>query len=308
MKKIRFLSLLILSCALLWQRPSNAQVSFVAQSCDSLAVDLVAGGCPTTIQFPVSVSQAIGTALGTDVVLSNVQVVIEHTWNEDIDLFLESPSGAQVTLTSGNGGSDDNFGDTANCHTQVTTFTMDAGTAISAGTSPYIGSFIPDGDFSVFDGEDPNGTWIFHICDQVTADNGSVHFLSLTFDQPPTCPTPSAVGTSNITTSSADISYSGGLSGHDWFIEYGPAGFTPGTGMTQINYAGGPTNTATISGLSQDTDYEYYVWQVCNVGDTSIIVGPNSFSTLVSCPQPTNLSASNLTTSSADLPPNRVAI
>ncbi len=50
-----------------------------------------------------------------------------------------------------------------------------------------------------------------------------------------------------------------------WNIEYGISGFTPGTG-TVIPVA---TNPATITGLTDATDYDFYVQTDCGGGDVS---------------------------------------
>ncbi|SFT79282.1 Por secretion system C-terminal sorting domain-containing protein [Lishizhenia tianjinensis] len=61
------------------------------------------------------------------------------------------------------------------------------------------------------------------------------------------------------------ITWSPGLANESsWTIEYGPAGFTPGTGTTIST-----TNTYdTITGLTQLTDYDVYVYSECGVGNT----------------------------------------
>jgi len=58
-------------------------------------------------------------------------------------------------------------------------------------------------------------------------------------------------------------------------IEYGPTGFTPGTGtfITTSN------PNITITGLDEVTTYDFYVHQDCTNGATSIITGPQTFST-----------------------------
>jgi PKD repeat protein len=62
---------------------------------------------------------------------------------------------------------------------------------------------------------------------------------------------------------SADISWvsASGTS----YIEYGPAGFMPGSG-TVMSPATSPT---TISGLMLNTSYDYYVYDICGGTDTS---------------------------------------
>jgi PKD repeat protein len=65
------------------------------------------------------------------------------------------------------------------------------------------------------------------------------------------------------------------------YAEYGPAGFTPGSG-TVVSPAASPLS---ISGLTAGTNYEVYVYDVCT-GDTSLPAGPLAVST-ASSPKPT---------------------
>ena len=82
-----------------------------------------------------------------------------------------------------------------------------------------------------------------------------------------TCPSPNALTATNITDSSANISWGGGsfnLSSYN--VEYGPDGFTPGTGTTSIV----TDSTASLTGLTADTQYDVYVQSDCGVsGGTS---------------------------------------
>ncbi len=59
-------------------------------------------------------------------------------------------------------------------------------------------------------------------------------------------------------------------------IEYGPAGFTPGTGTFVV------TNSLndTLLGLLDFTEYDVYVSEICGSGDTTTQVGPATFTTL----------------------------
>lgn len=91
------------------------------------------------------------------------------------------------------------------------------------------------------------------------------------------CLPPTSLSASAITTSTADLSWTtGGAS--LWNVEYGVAGFTPGTG-TLVNAT---NDTTTISGLSANTTYEFYVRDSCGLGDSSPWTGPYSFTTLCS--------------------------
>ena len=56
-------------------------------------------------------------------------------------------------------------------------------------------------------------------------------------------------------------------SAYNWVVEYGSAGYTPGTGTTvQVQN----TPTTTITGLAANTAYDFYVKSDCGGGDMSI--------------------------------------
>ncbi len=80
------------------------------------------------------------------------------------------------------------------------------------------------------------------------------------------CGKPDSVQASNVTATSADISWVSGTNQSSSWIEYGPAGFAPGTG-TVVNPA---TSATTLSGLMPGTLYEACVYDICStLGDTS---------------------------------------
>lgn len=97
---------------------------------------------------------------------------------------------------------------------------------------------------------------------------------------PPACPPPSALGATNITTSSADLTWTSpsGLSN----IEFGLNGFAP-TGVPTYY---GVTSPFNVSPLAMGTYYDFYVQDDCGVNGTSVWVGPYTFTTLcdVVCP------------------------
>lgn len=103
---------------------------------------------------------------------------------------------------------------------------------------------------------------------------GDVALDDITIRETPNCIAPSMLGSTNISSTSADVYWvSGGAA--NWNIEYGPIGFTPGTG-TVVNAV---NDTTTLGSLSQLTTYEFYVRDSCGVGDVSTWSGPSSFMT-----------------------------
>lgn len=101
------------------------------------------------------------------------------------------------------------------------------------------------------------------------------------------CPDPTGLGATNITTNSADLSWTAGTTGNlDFEIEYGIGLATPGTGTTVTINSG--TNYS-LTGLSTNAQYCYFVREICGPGDTSGYAGPYCFSTI--CPAPANAMA-----------------
>jgi hypothetical protein len=92
----------------------------------------------------------------------------------------------------------------------------------------------------------------------------------------PACPEPTQLSASNITSSSADVSWIG--SGSSFVVEYGPTGFVQGTGMLDTV----TTNTATLTGLASNTEYDAYVLNDCSSSGNGISIwsGPITFRTL----------------------------
>ena len=104
---------------------------------------------------------------------------------------------------------------------------------------------------------------------------GDEDYYEYTFFAAGACLPPTNLATANITSNSADVSWTTGGAAN-WQVQYGPAGFTPGSGT----FAGTSSNPYTITGLSANTNYDVYVRDSCGVGDVSAWAGPVSFTTL----------------------------
>ena len=103
-----------------------------------------------------------------------VCIDITHTWVSDLDIELESPSGTTIVLTSDNGGSGNNYLNTC--------FDASSTTPIANGFAPFIGSYLPEGDLSVFNNQNPNGQWILWIRDDAWFDTGTLNSWSIEFN------------------------------------------------------------------------------------------------------------------------------
>lgn len=114
----------------------------------------------------------------------------------------------------------------------------------------------------------------------------------------PACPEPVQLSISAIQGYQATVNWSA-AGGSQFVIEYGPQGFTQGTGGGMLDTVSG--SPAIISGLVPVTCYDVYVMAMCGSNGNSTWAGPISFCTLVSCPAPTNVNAGSITTTGATI-------
>ena len=86
----------------------------------------------------------------------------------------------------------------------------------------------------------------------------------------PTCTEPVAVSVDSLYADQVDLAWSGSVGPGEYVVvEYGAAGFTPGSGDTTWVY----DTTASVSGLTESTAYDFYLTKVCGVGNSSSQVG-----------------------------------
>lgn len=93
---------------------------------------------------------------------------------------------------------------------------------------------------------------------------------------PPTCPPPTAVTVTNLTTTGGTVNFTGPSNGTGYTIIYGPRGFNPASAGTTV------TATATgfaLTGLAASTNYDLYIRANCGASDQSALVGPIQFTT-----------------------------
>ncbi|MFN7875150.1 MAG: S8 family serine peptidase [Pirellula sp.] len=119
-----------------------------------------------TVEDTLAVAGVSGAILDID-----VRVNLTHTWMEDLQLWLVSPSGQVIQLFNRHGGSGDNMVNTI--------FDDAAATLISAGTAPFTGRFRPNQALSAINGSNANGNWILRIRDSASGDDGTLTNWSL---------------------------------------------------------------------------------------------------------------------------------
>lgn len=176
-----------------------------------------------------------------------------------VDVFARqdgtTASNASITISYGNSPS-----------ALAMTNTIVAETGIINGDYQKIsGNFIPTADAVYYvgiKGDINNSPWYISIDD-------------IKIDLSPNCLEPTDLSASNITDVSATLDWTAGASETLWDVEYGTDGFTQGSGTIQNNIS---TNTYDLTGLTSNTDYQFYVRANCG-GDTSAWAGPFGFTT-----------------------------
>ncbi|MDI1322004.1 MAG: fibronectin type III domain-containing protein [Algoriphagus sp.] len=109
------------------------------------------------------------------------------------------------------------------------------------------------------------------------------------------CGNPAGLTSINITTTSATLSWQSLPEALGYNVEFKETGAT--NWSTAISNT--TLNNFSLSGLTQGTAYDWRVSAVCSSGSSAFSVA--SFSTTLSCPAPTNLLTSGITTNSANL-------
>ncbi len=137
---------------------------------------------------------------------------------------------------------------------------------------------------------------------------GQTEDYLVTVEAAPSCPNPGAMTVPSATTNANDVTLqwlTGCSTATSYDFEFGPAGFTAGTGTTISGATvtlNGTADTATylLSGLNSLTDYSVYYRANCGAGDYSAwSLVPTNFTTAASCFPPSAVTVTNVTTSGA---------
>lgn len=180
MKKITFM------CALLVSALSFGQDYVIDAAATDVPVDLDGTGtstadCATAPNLVIAtVAAEDDYTIGTDMAaITGVTIDLTHTWSSDLDIFLVSPAGTELELSSDNGGSADD--------TYAMTLFTDGGEDITTATTPYsAGPYAPEGGTfaAAFEGETTAGDWSLKVCDDAGGDTGTIAGFSLEITVP----------------------------------------------------------------------------------------------------------------------------
>ena len=107
---------------------------------------------------------------------------------------------------------------------------------------------------------------------------GETEDYNVTVLAPPPCPSVTGLTAGTPGAFNVNLNWNQGCAESAWNVEYGPVGFTPGTGTivpagTNVNFD--------LTGLNSSTAYHAYVSADCGIDGTSAAFGPVSFTTTV---------------------------
>ncbi|MBW2960179.1 T9SS-dependent choice-of-anchor J family protein [Mesonia aestuariivivens] len=141
--------------------------------------------------------------------------------------------------------------------------------------------------------------YVIAVCDADFESDPSNLETFTTLQEP--CEIPTAITITNITDTSADISWNANSDEIEWIVTYGLTGFNPETEGNTITDNDGNLGV-TLTDLNPEFDYEVYVTAVCDVDYSSEISEPANFTTLQEpCETPTEITITNITTTAANV-------
>lgn len=232
--------------------------------------------CNANNSFRIDVAGS-GQALGQDVRLKEVRVLIKHTYDQDLILSLIAPDGTSIVLSNRNGNEYNNYGNPfdESCE-QWTAFVDDACvpliTAFDASSNDltnFVGQLQPEESLQLINntGQSPNGEWQLKICDVHSDNFGTLEFAELIFS-PISCVMPENLSVGEIGATSVDIEWSLTSVADSLYLEYSTEDFipgvdaNPGTGSSMMVLAG-LDSTLLLTGLLPSTAYHVYLRSRC---------------------------------------------
>jgi subtilisin-like proprotein convertase family protein len=156
--------------------PTNTPIPTATPACSNVYNSTAGSQLIPDAAGLTSLTSTITIANGPTIAgLEVVNLGIEHTWPEDLDVYLISPSGVRIELfTDVCAGNPD--------WTQANTgFTLSGSAATAIGTTcaPGQGAYRPEGSLAALIGQSSNGTWTLQVTDDTIQDTGFLHSWGL---------------------------------------------------------------------------------------------------------------------------------
>ncbi len=139
------------------------------------AVEYCSYDVPKDILDEDTITSTLSVTDVGDIADLNVKVNINHTWTSDMIVSLIAPDGTYVELFSSVGHGVGEFDNTI--------LDDEASQSISSGSSPYSGTYRPQGNLSRFYGKSMEGTWKLQVTDTANQDTGTLNSWCLIIEQ-----------------------------------------------------------------------------------------------------------------------------
>lgn len=109
---------------------------------------------------------------------------IEHKWDDDLDIFLFSPGGQFIELSTDNGANGDNYIGTCFSPSSTNAINVGPNNQAPASAAPFTGTYTPEGIFEdLWDGDSPtNGIWQLFVIDDSNGFAGELNGWSICFE------------------------------------------------------------------------------------------------------------------------------
>jgi len=114
--------------------------------------------------------------------IKEVCVNVDHTWLDDVDMYLVSPNGQSIILSTDNGGNGNDMINTCFSPTASTSLTQGLQYA-PASFAPFTGNWQPEGLWSNLSSATTNGTWTLQVKDDSNGFTGSISSWSISFHE-----------------------------------------------------------------------------------------------------------------------------
>ncbi len=246
----------------LWNGPFFVNTHILNPSPCQINLEIPDNICPTNKPIGIDVQNVSGDALGQNVFLESVDIMIEHGWPPDLKIELESPSGNSIVLSQHHGLGSQNYGFVSDTFCFATaSFSDDACQSISQASPPFIGNFQAEENFNdLLDGTNPNGTWLLKICDRAIGDIGALKYAELKFNTQ-TCPLPFNIVVKDIDACEARVYWTSPDLCQATQLDYGPENFVPNQATN--TFAGCNIQSFLIPDLEPNTSYDVYLRTNC---------------------------------------------
>ncbi len=145
-----------------------------------------------------------------------------------------------------------------------------------------------------------SGGFIALMAPKLSSGYNQIYVDNIVVDQIPSCPKPIDLVVSQATETSITLSWTEIGMASAWMIEYGPTGFTPGTGTSVTS----TSTTFTIDGLTTNTAYDFYVRSDCDGEESqqAVLMARTSCGTVSPIPYYEDFNAYS-TITSTNMPP-----